>query len=203
MGKVWLDSEVEILVGNYSSFGPNECVKLLPNKTKKQITSKASKLGISYNNASVSRYEIDKFSNIVKESISISDVTRKLGLSTGRGNRKTVSKYIDIYKLDTSHFKNEKYNNLEHLKGYDLEDILISGSTYYSTNNLKKKLYKSGLLVPICSVCGQDEYWYGMTISLILDHINGINNDNRIENLRILCPNCNAGQDTFCRGNKK
>jgi hypothetical protein len=43
----------------------------------------------------------------------------------------------------------------------------------------------------------------GKKMSLILDHINGINNDNRIENLRIVCPNCNATLDTHCRGNKK
>ena len=45
-------------------------------------------------------------------------------------------------------------------------------------------------------MCGQNENWNGMIISLILDHINGVNNDNRIENLRIVCPNCNAGLST-------
>lgn len=40
-------------------------------------------------------------------------------------------------------------------------------------------------------------------LSLILDHINGINNDNRLENLRIVCPNCNATLDTHCRKNNK
>ena len=42
-----------------------------------------------------------------------------------------------------------------------------------------------------------------MKISLILDHINGVHNDNRIENLRIVCPNCNAGLDTFAGKNNK
>ncbi len=50
-------------------------------------------------------------------------------------------------------------------------------------------------------MCGQGEEWNGNHMSLIIDHINGINNDNRIENLRIVCPNCNATLDTHCRGN--
>ena len=62
-------------------------------------------------------------------------------------------------------------------------------------------LYKEEILSPVCSLCGQDENWNGMKISLILDHINGIHNDNRIENLRIVCPNCNAGLDTFAGRN--
>ena len=49
-----------------------------------------------------------------------------------------------------------------------------------------------------CELCGQNENWHGKKMSLILDHINGIWNDNRIENLRIVCPNCNATLDTHC-----
>jgi hypothetical protein len=52
-------------------------------------------------------------------------------------------------------------------------------------------------------MCGQDENWYGNKISLILDHINGINTDNRIENLRIVCPNCNATLPTHGGKNVK
>jgi hypothetical protein len=66
-------------------------------------------------------------------------------------------------------------------------------------------LLQEGILENVCVLCGQDENWNGMKISLILDHINGIYNDNRIENLRIVCPNCNAGLDTHAgkNANKK
>ena len=51
-------------------------------------------------------------------------------------------------------------------------------------------------------MCGNDGNWNGSKISLILDHINGVNNDNRLDNLRFVCPNCNATLDTHCKGSK-
>lgn len=54
----------------------------------------------------------------------------------------------------------------------------------------------------VCECCGNDGEWLGKKISLQLDHINGINNDNRIENLRFLCPNCHSQTDTFGGKNK-
>ena len=65
------------------------------------------------------------------------------------------------------------------------------------------KLYDEGLKQPICEECGQDENWRGKHISMILDHINGVHDDNRLENLRIVCPNCNAALPTHCGRNSK
>ena len=50
----------------------------------------------------------------------------------------------------------------------------------------------------MCELCGQDEIWFGRRMSLILDHINGVGDDNRLENLRIVCANCAATLDTRC-----
>jgi hypothetical protein len=79
----------------------------------------------------------------------------------------------------------------------NLCDILIENSSY-SRASLKDRLYKEGLKKRECELCGQGEEWVGKKMSLILDHINGVNNDNRIENIRIVCPNCNATLDTHC-----
>lgn len=56
---------------------------------------------------------------------------------------------------------------------------------------------------PQCEICNQNEYWNGRRMALILDHINGNRYDNRIDNLQIVCPNCNATLDTHCRGNQE
>ena len=78
-----------------------------------------------------------------------------------------------------------------------LVEILVSDSTY-SRGKLKQRLFEEGLKQRVCEMCGQDEEWNGQRMSLILDHINGVPDDNRIENLRIVCPNCAATLDTHC-----
>jgi predicted RNA-binding Zn-ribbon protein involved in translation (DUF1610 family) len=68
---------------------------------------------------------------------------------------------------------------------------------------LKRFIIKNNIIPYMCSECGCDDNWRGKKMSLILDHINGINNDNRLENLRFLCPNCDSIQDTYKGRNKK
>lgn len=84
----------------------------------------------------------------------------------------------------------------------DIKKILVENSEYCNRTSLKNRLYKEGIKFRKCEKCGQGEEWNGEHMSLILDHINGINNDNRLENLRILCPNCNATLNTHCGKNK-
>jgi len=78
-----------------------------------------------------------------------------------------------------------------------LSKILVESSTY-SRSNLKQRLYEEGLKEPVCEMCGQDEVWHGRHMSIVLDHENGVRNDNRLENLRMVCPNCAATLDTHC-----
>jgi hypothetical protein len=76
----------------------------------------------------------------------------------------------------------------------------VDGSDY-RRDQLKRRLYSAGLKQPSCELCGQGELWYGKQMSLVLDHINGVGNDNRLENLQIVCPNCAATLDTHCGRN--
>ena len=74
---------------------------------------------------------------------------------------------------------------------------MVAHSTYPRAR-LKKRLYREGIKRPICEICSQGEIWRGKTMAMILDHINGVADDHRLENLRIVCPNCAATLDTHC-----
>jgi hypothetical protein len=78
-----------------------------------------------------------------------------------------------------------------------LDEILVEHSSF-SRGRLKERLYEAGLKRPTCEMCGQGELWRGRLMGMILDHINGVSDDHRLENLRIVCPNCAATLDTHC-----
>jgi len=150
------------------------------------------------------KWEKEILEDIVRNSNSVKEALEKMGLRSAGGNFKTMKKYLDIYNIDTSHFTQKwecMVNRMKENK-IDLSLVLVENSSY-SRTHLKTRLYEEGFKDRICEICGQDENWNGMKISLILDHINGVYNDNRLKNLRIVCPNCNAGLETHCGKNIK
>jgi len=139
----------------------------------------------------------EKLREAIYKNNSIKDVLVFLGYKNGSpGNYKTFYKYVEKYKIDIFHIKSTDKSRGRKQK-LSLEDIINNKQKINNSADLKKKLYKAGLKQPICELCGQDENWNGMKISLILDHINGDNKNNKLENLRIVCPNCDAGLPTY------
>jgi len=133
----------------------------------------------------------------VKESFSFQEVFQKLGFS---GSNTRVRRRVDELQLDTSHWFRKSCKPRAHK--LPLDQVLIQNSTYTCTSALKAKLLKAGVLYNKCYECGLTS-WRNKPLSLQLDHINGDRRDNRIENLRILCPNCHAQTDTYSGKNNK
>lgn len=141
----------------------------------------------------------------VLQNKSIRSVIASLGLIPAGGNYSQVQAAIKRLNLDTGHFtgkgwsKGLKYHNKRLPK---IEELLVNGGTTQSYK-LKHRLYESGLRQPKCELCGWAEKSVDGRIPLELDHINGVHTDNRLENLRILCPNCHSLQPTHRGRNKK
>ena len=141
--------------------------------------------------ALVDNFTKEELEQIVKNSHSYRDVIKKVGYTTvSGGNTKTVKSRIEKYGIDTSHFS----NNGAMIRTE--ENVFCKDST--AAQKVLRDWFKKGEYVPYqCDCCGISE-WQGKKLVLQLDHINGDNHDNRLENLRWLCPNCHSQTDTFC-----
>lgn len=146
----------------------------------------------------------EQFVELLKKSSTISEVLFKLGY-TVKGNSwgySQVKRRMDDLNLDYSIFKGKsaviKTNKLNNVKK---EDILKENCKHQRTV-LRRYVIKNNLIPYKCAICGCTE-WQGKTLSLELDHINGINNDNRLENIRFLCPNCHSQTSTYGSRNQQ
>lgn len=193
--KKWTKEEERILIENYEIKGGKYCAENL-SRSLTAIRRRAKILGLT-TKIRKKEYGEEFLSKIINESRNISEVLDKLGLRKAGGNFKTIKKYIERYDLDTSHFTISEVSikNLKKTKK-PLSEILLKNSTY-NRDSLKKRLISEGFLEYECVECGLGETWNKKPISLQLDHINGDPHDNRIENLRFLCPNCHSQTNTF------
>ncbi|MEN3332591.1 MAG: hypothetical protein V7641_1956 [Blastocatellia bacterium] len=148
------------------------------------------------------RYTDDELIKAVQTSVSIRQVLSKLGLVEAGGNYAIISRRIQSLKVNTSHFTGKGWRGGSRtavVSAKPISEILQKGVVYQSFK-LKRRLFLEGLKAQRCERCFGRE-WLGQPIPLELDHINGDPTDNRIENLRILCPNCHALTETY-RGKK-
>lgn len=139
-----------------------------------------------------------QFISLVKESINISEILFKLGYSVN-GNSwgfSQVRKRMESLNLTSADFKGK--NNLSdyHREHTIPSEKLFTKKGRHNRHIVRKRIIRDKLLPYKCAICGI-HVWNGKTLSLELDHINGINDDNRLENLRFLCPNCHSQTTTY------
>lgn len=136
----------------------------------------------------------ERLVSAVKESTSRKEVLNRLGFSSSRSAYAALNKRVADWNLDISHFTTGRQPRSWNKK--ELKDILVDGSAY-NTRDLKRRLLRAGLLKELCGLCGLGPIWNEKPLVLQLDHKNGNRFDNRLENLRILCPNCHTQTATY------
>ena len=145
----------------------------------------------------------DDFRNLIAKCNSFCECAKELGMSTsGANSYLQLKKRIQELDCDTSHFSLTKNVRKVSTK-YPLSAILVEDSIYANRSCLKKRILDEGLLEYKCAICGNQGMWNNKVLNLQLDHINGKNNDHRLENLRFLCPNCHSQTETFSGRNKE
>lgn len=144
------------------------------------------------------RWTNEQLRSAVASSRNIASVLRSLGLIPAGGNYDQVRASIVELGLDTAHFTGASWNT----GGVQTERVRIPLASVLVANRptgshtLKLRLFREGLKQPWCELCGWAARAPDGRVPVELDHINGDRNDNRLENLRILCPNCHSLQPT-------
>lgn len=129
---------------------------------------------------------------------SVAQAIRALGLVPVGGNYDQVQRRIRELELDTTHFTGKGWNTGAQFWSptrIPLSQVLVK-DRWTGSHTLKQRLFSEGLKDAACELCGWADAAPDGRIPVELDHINGDRNDNRLENLRILCPNCHALQPT-------
>ncbi len=151
------------------------------------------------------KWKAEDLNKVVKNSYSLREVIVKLGLVPAGGNYQQVKRVIEEQGLSTKHFTGQgwrKNRTFSFVPRKSLKEILVKNSDFQSYK-LKKRLYREGIKKPECELCDWAEQAQDGRIPVELDHINGDRKDNRLQNLRILCPNCHSLQSTHRGRNQK
>lgn len=137
---------------------------------------------------------------LIQESKSWAEVARRVGVTFNTGTQTHIKKRSIDFGIDYSHFTGKAWNRGQTFIPKCNSEFFIENGTTQS-NRVRKQLFKRGLKEKRCEVCNRTN-WNKKEIPLEVDHINGIKSDNRLINLRIICPNCHAQTPTYKSKNR-
>lgn len=139
----------------------------------------------------------EKLREVLEKAENYADALSMFGLTATSGNYKTLCKFIKIYSIS---FKANNRRKKLVKKLYSDDECFKNGSTI-ARHHIKSRIIKNNLISYECK-CGNKGEWNNKPLVLQLEHKNGINDDNRLENLAFICPNCHSQTDTYAAKNK-
>jgi hypothetical protein len=141
----------------------------------------------------------EQITEICKSSLSMALAASTLGIHFNTLKKRAIE--LNVY-LPNPSGKGLKKHKRDGFDKIPLIEIFENKHPQYQTNKLRIRLVKEKIKEQKCEVCGIKD-WNGLPVSFELDHINGVRNDHRLENLRIICPNCHSQTHTYRAKNIK
>lgn len=167
------------------------------NLTSGRTTSCGCNHTVPINRGLMNNISDEEFAMIVLNSSSLKEIVIKCGYKNYSGaSCNIIKRRIQKQNLSTEHFQFP-----QQVKRTD-EEIFIEDSPVNQTT-LRRRYLNGKFTEYKCAICGQEPFWNNKELVLTLDHINGKNHDDRLINLRWICPNCDRQLETFAGKNHK